>query len=222
MSAGTAIVRCVYGVRGGGKSTLARHLVANDARVIAFDPQRDYQGEAWRVATTRSEIIAALKSEGLSRFRISYCFDTGTTDPVSEMVWLADVIAHLQKKYRSDGIGLSLVVDEAHEAFPNRPLSKDEGPLRRLVMQGRHLGVGLTVVTQRPANISTMIRSQATEVYALALSRRDDRVAAADLREGAAPAVASLSGYDFVKITPQGHSVCRLSLETGEIRAITQ
>ncbi len=74
-----------------------------------------------------------------------------------------------------------LVCDEAHLYLPS--LRAEAGPMQRraldnferIAKEGRKYGVGLLVVSQRPADISTTILSQCNNFISLRLSNGDDQ-----------------------------------------------
>lgn len=212
-----AIVTCLFGRRGSGKSTLGAHLVSSAERVIAFDPQGDYRGGRWIRCTNRNEVKEAVLGQYGGTIRVSYTPDLEARDPVLEAVWLATIARKLQKRFNVDSKCLTLVVDEAHLVFPNRRFSQDEAPLRRVVLQGRHDGIGLLVATQRPANLSTDVRGQAECFYAFAMPGKNDREAITALHQGAGGPLARLEKYDFVKIEGNTVSTGRLNIESGQM-----
>ncbi|MEL6362544.1 MAG: zonular occludens toxin domain-containing protein [Pseudomonadota bacterium] len=214
---GEAVVTCLFGRRGSGKSTLGAHLAASAERVIAFDPQKDYCGGVWVTCRSRTEVKNAILSQYGGRVRVSYVPDLETLDPIAEAVWLAGICRKLQRRYDVDHKPLTLLVDEAHLVFPNRRFAQEEAPLRRIVLQGRHDGIGLLVATQRPANLSTDVRGQAETFFAFAMPGKNDREAIAAIHQGAAAPMAKLEKYEFVKIDGTEVLTGVLNLGTGTI-----
>lgn len=208
---------CVFGAAGSGKSTLAAHLVERAPKVIAYDPRGDYTGAGWRVAHDRNGVRAALREQEISGFtRISYNFNAKRTDPLAEAVWLADISDAVQGGYPvSDPRPLTLLFDEAQEAFPNRQFGKAERPLRGLLLQGRHIGARVIAVTQRPSNIHNDVRGNAAEIYCFRLPAPSDRAAVAALHVDAKRAIDGLKGRDFIKIDGEGLTLNRLEFGAG-------
>lgn len=217
---GQPIVRQVFGPRGSGKSTLARWIASREEKVLAFDPQGDYRGGQWINARTRAEVENAVIGQSGGVLRVSYTPDFDVADPVEEGVWLADTGRIIQRLYpAADPRALMLLYDEAHLAIPNKPLTALGGPLRRAVLQGRHDGIGLLIVTQRPSNVSTDARAQAAETFAFRMDLKNDRKAVEDIHGDAAPLMRGLKKYHFLRIDAEGVAVCTLAGEQGIVPA---
>ena len=203
------IVRCVFGKRGSGKTTLARALADDAPRVLAFDPlgEGDWGGRpGWRTTTTRDALKRAIVAGvAAGAYRIAYTPDARSTDPVTEAGFLADAARAAQAAYADDGVPLLLVIDEANLAFPvDYARTARCAALRALILQGRHRGVGLLFVTQRPANIGVDARSQAAETYAFRLALALDKRAVAELHPDAERRLQSLAEFHFLRISDAG------------------
>lgn len=198
-----ASVRCIYGRRGSGKSTLARIFCEDAPRVLVLDTLGEYgDRRSWRVAASRSELKRALV-EGVRKglFRIAYRIDARRANPIDEASFLADCAAAAQVNFPADPDPLLLVIDEANLAYPVEAARTDRcAALRALVLQGRHKGVGLLFITQRPANIGMDARSQAAEVFSFSLAAPNDVRAVAELAPDADRQLKLLPAFHFLRI----------------------
>jgi len=77
-----------------------------------------------------------------------------------------------------ENIPLNLILEEAHTYIPEDSDSKfniSKERVERIAKEGRKYGIGLTVVTQRPSNISTTVLSQCGTYIALRLTNDLDQ-----------------------------------------------
>lgn len=170
---GPAEVACIFGRRGSGKTTLARRLVAPWRRLIVWDPLGEwatFRGLA-KVQDLR-ELLAQLKRQWSRGFRLSLVGGAG--DLVAHLDGLARLIWAAQAPYPGCG-PLALVVDEANLGLPVHKLPRGMAGMSRLVLQGRHRGVAVLAVSQRPALVSLDLRANAHRTLAFALPAPQDQ-----------------------------------------------
>ncbi|WP_422101529.1 ATP-binding protein [Vreelandella sp.] len=77
-----------------------------------------------------------------------------------------------------ENIPLNLVLEEAHTYIPEDSDSRfniSKERVERIAKEGRKYGIGLTVVTQRPSNVSTTVLSQCGTYIALRLTNDLDQ-----------------------------------------------
>lgn len=77
-----------------------------------------------------------------------------------------------------EDIPLNLILEEAHTYIPEDSDSKfniSKERVERIAKEGRKYGIGLTVVTQRPSNVSTTVLSQCGTYIALRLTNDLDQ-----------------------------------------------
>jgi hypothetical protein len=207
----SARVRCVYGRTGMGKTTLAVMLAEEDSRVSAR--------RGWRACVTRNAVKAAV-IEGVrrGRFRIAYAPDARTTDPVAEADFLADVARAAQANYPSDPTPILFLIDEANLAFPTELARTARcAGIRSLILQGRHRGVRLLFVTQRPANIGADARANAGEVFAFSLVFPRDVAAVSEYAPEADRHLRTLAPFYFLRA--EGGKCCVMTTHRGRPRA---
>lgn len=82
--------------------------------------------------------------------------------------------------YRNNRAALHLVLDEADEFAPQRPMGDDArmlGAIEDLVRRGRARGIGVTLITQRPAVLNKNVLTQIEVLVAMRLTSPQDRQA---------------------------------------------
>lgn len=92
--------------------------------------------------------------------------------------------AFAETLYRKNRQAVHLILDEADEFAPQRALGGDEplmlGAIEDLVRRGRARGIGVTMITQRPAVLNKNVLTQIEVLVALRLTSPQDRAAIAD------------------------------------------
>jgi len=149
---------------GGGKTTVAQALCADEPRVLVAAPYMKNPYGAMAFADYGSA-VAALVAAKPKRFRVSIpCFTPKELGRVCRLAWaLAPV---------------RLIVDETAACIPNAAAAPIE--LRYICQIGRHAGrdeeqeVGLTILGQRPTNLPPFCLAESKEVYVFPLDREDD------------------------------------------------
>lgn len=96
---------------------------------------------------------------------------------------------------------LTLMVEEANLSIPVTKLPADRQGIMSLTLQGRHRGIELIAVTQRPALVSKDFRGMCAETYVFPLGNEDDRRAFGRQYAGA---IAKLTDHHYLHITDSG------------------
>lgn len=152
-------VTAIYAGRGAGKTTLARKLIsaARLPIVVTIDPVARDGG-----VTTARELI-----EAIGRGEKSIMLRNAARAECLRCVYAVSLTStRLRPIY--------LVCDEA-------PLYLDKATdaLQKIMFQGRHRGLGMMILSQRPHAVSAALRSQATVThYGRMTDHNDLRVAA--------------------------------------------
>ncbi len=166
----------VYGRRGSGKSTRVKALTRACRRLIVFDPRDEYAIDAGLARFDRLRaMFLAIKRRWSSGFRLAFVPEAGR-----EPEQLHDLVTALwraQRPYEQgrDGRKITLVVEEMDLSYPVRFLPASMQGMTRVCNQGRHVGIDVIGVTQRPAQISATFRGNISEAYIFPLARADDR-----------------------------------------------
>lgn len=137
-------VTAIWAGRGGGKSTLARKMVS-----AALLPCVVYIDPVGRSTTTTAEDVVEALAFGEKV--ITLC-----TADRTECLKAVYSVALSSTKARP----IYLVCDEA-------PLYLDRATdgLKKMLYQGRHRGLGMMILAQRPTAVAAAIRSQAVATY---------------------------------------------------------
>ena len=208
-------VVCIYGGTGSGKSTLAKMIIKRLPKVVVMDPMNEYKGPGWRSAHDVASLSRAMAAQwAKGPVRVSLNCPGGneeTAGDVAELIWKA------QATFPRDPRELTFVIDEANMFYPNK--QNLPAALNRVTLQGRHRGINLLVITQRPSRISTDLRGQATQVNAFQLPGPHDRKAVEDICEGVGDAVRALSKYQFVRVEGASFEAYK-TLKSGSFRKI--
>lgn len=144
-----APVRCVFGMRGFGKTTLARELVAAEPRVLAYDPLDEHGCLALEWEAFKAYVEANLPRP---RFRLALVDDAEWSE---DFCAIARVLAERQPGYTLLLEEADLVAEPGHEP----PVFK------WLMRRGRHFGVAVVACTRRPAELSRNVTAFASDMY---------------------------------------------------------
>lgn len=199
----------VYGASGSGKSTWVRAEIATRQRVVIFDALEEYAG--------RRGVLTARGPKGLSqnlrrawprdRFVIAYVPTAG--DEPAELHRLATVLRLAQSNRREGGEfrgrRLTLYVEEMNTAFPIADLPAGLRGMMDLCSRGRHYGIDLIGVSQRPSEIHNRFRGNCTAVVAFRPATVRDVTVLSDLygaehRE----ALRTLVPHEFLRLDAGG------------------
>lgn len=90
---------------------------------------------------------------------------------------VANFILKIQDPYRAgnDDRQITLVVEEMNLGYPVQALPAEYDGMAKICNQGRHWGVNVIGLTQRPALVSTTFRGNLAEAYIFPLSWGDDK-----------------------------------------------
>ncbi|WP_299394625.1 DUF87 domain-containing protein [Pelagibius sp.] len=200
----------IYGRRGSGKSTLAKRLIGKHRRVVVFDPMGEYAAlSIFRRADSVEEVRRLLRAGWARGFKIAY---VPRADHKRSLHILACLIWDAQAPYDAgqDTRKILLVVEEMNLGYPASKLPSDLYGMTQVVLQGRHRGVGVIGITQRPALVSLDFRGQVAETYVLPLSAGQDTTAVTDVygREHQAQ-IRSLKPHNWLRFHDGGASAGR-------------
>jgi hypothetical protein len=193
----------ISGARGTGKSSLCRGLISlrQVSRAFIFDPLDEYPADA----TARTE-------DELAKLAEAWTEDTAEiVRYVPEVPDGIDPEDMAEEEGRQAGIlaqwamslgNTVLVVDEAHDACGRHSCSPQ---MLRAVKRGRHWGVFVWTISQRPTDIHPSIRAElnAQEAWYLRLAENRDLDALAARRgKEFAARVATLDQLHALRLDP--------------------
>lgn len=165
----------ILGVTGSGKSYLGysiiEGLLARQIKVICIDNTGDYQREVqW------PQVFHITNEASIDQFlSIPDKFSIATATNVASVLLIVNKVYEWAKnQYNPNQLDIvprvCVFMEEAHSAIPewNSIVEKADqekvNKISKLVMQGRKLGVGVVVVTQRTANVTKSILSQCNTI----------------------------------------------------------
>ena len=174
-----AKMSAIYGVRGQGKSTLAKQLVKDMDRVLVFDPQGEY---AYLPGFKKVAWGDMAREMAKPKFRLSYKPARGSAPEALHKI--CDKILHIREPYAEwmakgkpgdpPSLQMTLVVEEMSVSYPVEKLPADLWGMTEMVERGRHSGVEVIGLTQRPASISTKFRGNCEEFSVFRLDLVND------------------------------------------------
>ena len=190
---------CIFvtGRRGSGKTTYVQRAVDRAPRVIVFDPLGQYAREfRWPLAGDLASLhrLAAERWRSPAPWRLAL---TVAGDFDTELHKLSVYLWHAMAPFERgrDRKKMLLIVEEMNLSVPVHPLPKGRRGFMRLVLQGRHRGIAIIGVSQRPALVSADFRSSAAETIIFPLGVEDQGYMGARYRGE----LASLTPHRFVR-----------------------
>lgn len=172
---GPAEVVCVFGRRGAGKTTLARQMTRTARRLVVWDPLGEWGRErGTRAVGSLAELRDAMRRGWTRGFRLAWA--PPGQDLPAELDALARFLWAAQEPFPACQ-GVALVVDEANLGLPVHKLRAGLWGMSRIVLQGRHRGLAVLAIAQRPALVSMDLRGQAHRTLACALPAGPDLAA---------------------------------------------
>lgn len=157
----------VSGRSGSGKSAWVKHYLKTHAkRVIVVDIKDEYQHvPGFKRVTSVDQVRAAFVRNYRGAKVALYCAPARRQKMVNALcAWVRD---HLQSNFGKNRLEVSLVIEEMNTVFPVHAGALAHCPeLADLCSRGRHDGVQLIGVTQRPKGMNAEFRDNANEIVA--------------------------------------------------------
>jgi hypothetical protein len=201
------MITCVFGIRGMGKTRLARRLIADQPRVLAFDPYGEHVALRFDDAQPLVRYLDDVAPR--KRFR---CAVTAwrSSDPTEDADYFC-AVCWATARVAGDVLAVFEEVDII------APPGREPRQFRRLVAQGRHAGgqghtgVSILSTSRRPAEVSRLLTSQAEEIYSFRIQEPADLAYFRSVI-GREPtdAIPDLAPGEYVAWSASHWSVCRL------------
>lgn len=158
----------IYGRRKSGKSHLTKKLIKNHKRILVFDPMNEYgKLRGWKSVFSVDEMHEVACAKWNTGFKIAFNVDKNYQEELHRM---SAVIWTMQKAATRK---ILIVVEEMNLGYP--PNVKDAYfGFPKLVMQGRHRGVEIIGITQRPNAVNRNFRSNCAASYFFPLEDEED------------------------------------------------
>lgn len=191
----------VLGKRGSGKTNFAVVLVEEMVRaqlpVVVIDPvgvwhglrsSADGKSEGLPVAILGGEHgqvplekgAGGVIAEFVAEARQSCVLDLSLFRKGEQTAFMQDFAERLYQVKATKRDALHVVVDEADAYCPQRPMPNEArllGAMEDLIRRGRSRGVGMTLITQRPAVLNKNVLTQAEALVVFRMTGPHDRAA---------------------------------------------
>lgn len=166
----------VAGVSGAGKSNtatvVAEEVLELGIPIVALDPEGEFIalkdeypvvvfGSDPDADVTGSETEAGKLAQRAVRESVPVVFDlSGFPEGEAEAI-ASSIASNLFRAEKRHEVPLLFIADEIDQFLPEMGKTAASKPLKRLAQRGRKRGCGILAVSQRPANVSKNIVSQA-------------------------------------------------------------
>lgn len=145
----------VVGMRGCGKTTLSRRLQSAWPKQVIIDPVREYSdGIVVSNFSEFAEKMQELKRKNSKNFRLIFQFKPG----IENKEEIFDAILHVCYEFGH----IQIVIEEVQTLTTT---GKIPPWLKECLFTGRHKGLSLLFVTQRPGQLNKNILSQCSHVF---------------------------------------------------------
>lgn len=189
----------VYGASGSGKSTLVKSMLKSDHRQIVFDPMDEYQAFGYRRFEKLPVMGKALAKAWGKGFK--FCYVPPANREASALHQLANLLKAMQADYKAgkDGRKVTLIVEELNLSFPVTSLPQELSGFSDICSRGRHYGISIIGITQRPAEVNTRFRGNLEGQYVFRLAEHNDLQAIGRvLGPNGAAEVKALAQHEYV------------------------
>lgn len=186
----------IFGRRGTGKSTLCKSIQKAFPRLIVIDLLHEYTKKDCDYLVddfeTFGAVLVKLLEAKKKRFRVVYQFDVeNSSDETEEFDRAMKLIYHFGN--------CMVVIEEIHHYMKREYMTEW---LKKLVLVGRHRGVGLIATSQRPAEVSKTFVSQCHHVFAGVTFEKNDLKYFADTIGDASERLQNVKPFHFLHYQP--------------------
>lgn len=160
----------IFGRSQSGKSTRARELLESADRVIIYDTLHEYSSP-YQVVRSIPELVRSISRHlQIGKYKIALQ-PSANANHLEQVSLLSRTLFELQEGFKTGlhALDVWLLVEEMSVSVPN-VRSRENQAFVNLVNMGRHYGVSIIGTSQRPAEVSTNFRGNATDTYIFGLS----------------------------------------------------
>lgn len=183
----------IFGTRGTGKSYLARKINGMYPRSIVIDPAKDWtNGEVVKSFTEFANKLKTKLNNNDKKFRIIFQFNPDEPNKPELLNHVLRLCFHFKN--------IQVVIDEV-QLFTSAHFIPDY--LKNLLFMGRHNGISVMCITQRPAQLNKSILSQSLHVYCGQLHDRNDLNAVASFLNTDTNKLFNLPKRNFIYFNPE-------------------
>lgn len=140
---------CIFGMTGSGKSVLMKKLLSGMDYIVVYDTMHEHEIKGASYCDTVEGVKNALQK----RFKkiVYRPKQLGNPDDFEAFCW-----------YVYSAGNYFLFIDEAHIVMPNNAIGDNA---KILVSMGRKRGVGICMISQRPASLDKLPVSQSQHIF---------------------------------------------------------
>jgi len=203
-------VVAVVGSTGSGKTLWTRSQVANDARLLAWDPLGEWARELRLQTVTLPELVGLVRRDlerPAERFRYAY---SGNTHRESFAAFCAAAWVWLRI---APG---TLVVEELADVTQPGKAPPSWGDI---VRKGRHFGARVYAITQRPAESDKTVMGNAAAIHCGLLAFPNDRKYLANCLDVPEAEIAALRPRQWIEKDFRTHELRRGTVQIPKGRA---
>ena len=183
MESNEKIIKLIMGKRGSGKSWLAKNMLRKYTRLFVYDPMGEYTDGV--IVDDFAELSSFWLKVYKGNFKIIYRPLDAEAEfpPICKLIW--------------DCQNITFLTEEVQTFCNPRSICTE---FKAIIAKGRHRDIEFIGVTQRPAEISKLLTSQAKEMYIFTSSEPNDLQYFKDsLGQELVDKIAELKEYEFVK-----------------------
>jgi DNA helicase HerA-like ATPase len=183
----------ILGTTGCGKTILSRTIQSAWPKQVIIDPMSEFSdGEIFSDFSAFSKRMVELKKENAKKFRLIFRFNPETT-AADEAVFngILRVCYYFGK--------IQIIIEEV-QLLTTTSYIPDF--LKNCLFRGRHEGISMIFVTQRPGQLNKNILSQCQHVFAGQLHDRNDLNYISNFLGEAADKLSNLTPGKFIYFTP--------------------
>jgi DNA helicase HerA-like ATPase len=154
----------ILGTRGSGKTTLSRMIQRGWQKQVILDPVNEYSdGEIVRDFAGFISKIRFYEKNKTKKFRLIVRFSPETEDYETQLNSILRVLYHFKN--------VQIIIEEI-QLFTSAHLMPSY--LKSALFTGRHQGLSLVFVTQRPGQLNKNILSQCSHIFAGLIHEKND------------------------------------------------
>jgi|GEM_PF-4407981 len=190
----------VSGRSGSGKSAWTKHYLDTHARrVIVVDIKDEYRRvKGFQRVTSVDQVRQAFVKDFKGAKVALFCPPAKRQAMVNQLcAWVRD---HLQRSFDRNRLEVALVIEEMNTVFPHHAGALAHCPeLADLCARGRHDGVQLIGITQRPKGVNAEFRDNANEMVVFRQKTIESRKVVADALSIPEREVTALKKLEFFR-----------------------
>ena len=199
----------IFGASGSGKTTKALELVKDCKRLIVFDVLDDFTGKFTRI-TNFTFLKTFLIKNYAKGFRVAFVPPSGSEPfALSELCLFLKLLQRGYKEGKHQ-VKICLFVDELNVSYPLGYHNRNpQNGFSFVNLQGRHYGINVVGVSQRPSLVCLPFRANLSDVFIFRMADFNDIKAAVQMFGSAyRQQILDLPNYKYLYKNDQGKISC--------------